>query len=66
MASERRTPAGRVETSDSAVSALVSEFRARGLVPDAVSEDVAAAVEHGEFDDALWTIVRARRRERDE
>lgn len=66
MASKQTTSVGRGGTSDGTVSTLVSEFRTRGLVPDAVSEDVAAAVDAGEFDEALWLILRARWRERDE
>ena len=51
---------------DNSVEELLDEYRARGLVPEGLEEEVKAAIEDGEEARILLKVVKRRRRSRQE
>ena len=51
---------------DDSVEKLLDEYRARGLVPEELDEELKAAIEDGEEARILLKVVKRRRRSRQE
>jgi hypothetical protein len=51
---------------DDSVEKLLDEYKARGLVPEELDEEIKAAIEDGEEARILLKVVKRRRRSRQE